>query len=102
MHKDLKRFVGCRGKMYTHIGLGRAELELNKTDPGLLHPDGTTSALDDGLCKDKAIDQLGVLDRTADLLDNADVLEVDVLGGLEIYRLGDSVDGHGAEEVRVL
>lgn len=77
-------------------------MELDQTDLGLLHAHRPPCALDHGLCQDQAVHQLAVFYRPADLLDDADVPEVDVIRRLEIYRLGDCVDGHGAEEVRIL
>lgn len=57
----------------TYVGLGRAELELDETNPSLLHSDGTASILQYRLRKDETIHQLGVLDSTSNLLDDPDV-----------------------------
>lgn len=87
---------------HTYIGLRRAELELDECDPGLFHPHRPTSGLDDGLVEDQTVNQLAVFYRTANLLDNSDVLEVDIVRRLDVDGLGNRVDGHVAKEAGVL
>ncbi len=72
----------------THIRLGRAELELNETNLGLLHTDRSIGILQDSLGKDESIDQLAIFDRSSDLLDDSDVLKIDIIGGLHVDGLG--------------
>lgn len=88
--------------MQTYIRLGGTELELDETDTSLLHSEGTASVLQDWLCKDQTIHQLTVLNRSSYSSDNTNVVKVYILGSLDIDRLSNGVDSHGAEEVRIL
>lgn len=81
----------------THIGLGGAQLELDQTDLGPLHPDRAAGALEHRLGENQAVDELAVLEGSSDLLDYPDVLQVHVICGLEVDGLGNRVDGHGSQ-----
>lgn len=61
-----------------HVRLGRGQLELDERDLGLLHAPRAAAGGDDVLVEHDAVDELGVLDGAADLLDDADVTQVDV------------------------
>jgi hypothetical protein len=74
---------------------------LDETDPGLVYPGGTTSGGDDDLVERNALDQLSVLDGTADLLDDTDIAQVNVRrDGAE--EAGDGGDGDRSEDGGVL
>jgi hypothetical protein len=85
----------------THIRLWRAELELDETDLGLFDSRRTASRVDDVLLQRDAVDELGVLDGAADLFDDADVAQVDVVDAGDDESL-DGVDSDRGEDGGVL
>ena len=62
----------------TYVRLGRTGLELDETNLRLLYPRRATDSGDNILVQYHAVDQLGILDGSADLLDYADIAQVDV------------------------
>lgn len=85
----------------THVGLGRAQLELDQSDLGLLHPRRSARTGDDTLVECQTLDELGVVDGASDLLHDPDVSQVDVgRGGCD--ETGDRGDGNGGEGGGVL
>jgi hypothetical protein len=83
----------------TYIRLRGAELELDETNASLLHSEGAASVLQDWLCKDQTIYQLAVLNSSSYSSDDTNVVKIHILGSLDIDRLSNGVDGHGAEKV---
>lgn len=81
----------------TYVWLGRAKLELDECNSSLLHPNRTTSRLDDGLVKNQSINHLTLIYRAAQFLHNADISEVDVFGGLGINDFENGINGHWTE-----
>lgn len=88
------------GKAY--IRLGRAQLELDETYPGLLNPRRTSAALDDRLVQDQAINHLTILNCPANFLDYSDITQVYVVRSLGIDHLQHRVDSHRTQQARVL
>jgi hypothetical protein len=84
------------------VGLGCREHKLDETDLGVLDLGGTTSEVR-GLVvnEDETINELGVVDGTAQLLRDHDVSEVDICVSL-FNNSQDSIDCHRGKEVRVL
>lgn len=84
-----------------HVRLGRRELELDDPDLGLFDASRAAGRGDDILVQEHAVHQLGVVNGATDLLDEADVAQVDVVGfgGDEAE---DRVDGDGSEDGGVL
>lgn len=85
----------------THIRFRRAQLELDDSNLGLLNPRGSASRSDDVLVQKDTVHEFGVVDGTADLLDEADVAKVDVGGGRG-NEAENRVDGDGGEDGGVL
>lgn len=63
--------------LVVHVGLGAAELELADGNLGLLHARRPTAAGDHVLLEHETLDKLSVIDGTTDLLDDANVAEID-------------------------
>lgn len=63
---------------FTHIRLGRAKLELNQTDLGLLHPRRSIGTGDNRLVQEHTFNECGILNCSADLLDHADISKIDI------------------------
>ena len=87
-----------------HVGLGRREAELDQGNLGLADLGGPPGALGAALGEDEAVDQLGIVDGAAHLLDHADVAQVDVGGrrGVVPKEAQDGIDGDGGQQIRVL
>lgn len=87
-----------------HVGLGGREAELNQGNLGLGDLGGSPGALGAALGKDQTVDQFGIVDGSAHLLDHANVAQVDVGGrrGIVAEEAEDGIDGDGGEEVGVL
>jgi hypothetical protein len=66
-------------------------LELDDGNFGLFHARRATGGNDNVLVEDNTVHQLGVLDRPADFLDDADISQIDI-GGSGGDETGDS--GH--------
>lgn len=62
----------------THVWFRGRELELNQTNLGLFHPRRSTSIVHDRLVQCQSLNQLGVINRSSDLLYQSDVSQVDV------------------------
>ena len=60
----------------TYIGLWCAQLELNDADLRLLYPGRAADSRNDILVEDNTIHELGILDSTANLLDDTDVTKI--------------------------
>jgi len=54
------------------------------------------------LGEDEAVDQRGLIDGAAELLDHGDVVQVDVGGGGGVDEDEDGVHGEGREDVAVI
>lgn len=64
----------------THIRLGRTQLELDETNLRLLYPYRATDGVDHVLVEDNTVDQLSVFNSSSNLLDDADVPEINIGG----------------------
>mmetsp|Transcript_30154 Transcript_30154/g.88179 ORF Transcript_30154/g.88179 Transcript_30154/m.88179 type:complete len:417 (+) Transcript_30154:3697-4947(+) len=87
-----------------HVGLGGREAELEEGDLGVGNLRRPAGGLGAALGEDEAVDQLGVVDGPAHLLDHPDVAQVDVgrRRGVVPEQAEDGVDGDGGQEVGVL
>jgi hypothetical protein len=81
-----------------YVRLGRRELELDQTDLGLLHAGGSTSTFNDILSEDETIDELSVVDGTANLLDNTNILQINIVSSSGINDLKYGVDSNRSEQ----
>lgn len=86
-----------RKRHETYVRLRRAQLELDESYSGLLDSCGTTAALDNLLTEHQTINHLTVVNDTSGLLQDANVLKIDIIGGLGVDDLEDRVDSHGGE-----
>lgn len=64
--------------MKTHIRLGAAQLELADCDLCLLHTCGPTRPTNDVLLQYQTLNKLCVINRTSNLLDQADIAKIHV------------------------
>ena len=71
----------------TYIRFRRAQLELNKGYPSLLYPCGTTAAFDHWLVQDKTVYHFTVLDCAANLFDDSNIPQIDIVCGFRINDL---------------
>ena len=81
-----------------YIRFRRRELELNQTDLGLLHTGGSTSTLNDILGEDETVDEFSVVDGTANLLDDTNILQINIVSSSWINDLKHSVDSNRSEQ----
>lgn len=73
--------------MGAYIRLRRAQLKLYQPYASLLDPCRASTALDHLLVQDYTVDHLTILNRTAHLLNYADIAQVNILCGLGIDHL---------------
>mmetsp|Transcript_10330 Transcript_10330/g.25325 ORF Transcript_10330/g.25325 Transcript_10330/m.25325 type:complete len:346 (-) Transcript_10330:113-1150(-) len=85
-----------------HVGLGRADAELNERDLGVRHLGGPPRRLAAAAVQHDPLDHLRVVDRAAALLHDFDIFEIHHVGSLRVHDLEDAVDGDGREDVGVL
>lgn len=78
----------------TYVWLRGTELELDETYPSFLNSRRTTSTLDNRLVQHQPIYHFAVFDSASDFLDDADVAQIDIVGGFRINDFQDRVDGH--------
>ena len=62
----------------------------------------TAGRFDDGLVEDDACRQFGVIDRAADLLDDPDIPEIDIIGDRGVDDVQVRVDRNRRQQIRVL
>jgi hypothetical protein len=86
----------------TYVSLGGRQLELNQTNLGLFNATRTTSSVRSTLCEDETLDHSSVIDGTAQLLDNLNVVQVDVGGSGGVNHAQNGVNGDGSQETGVL
>ena len=86
-----------------HITLGGADGELDKTNLGILDAGGTTSQVR-GLVVNQAktIDKFTLVDSSAKLLADLDVLQVTVSGSGLVDDFQDSIDSHWSQKLVVM
>ena len=84
------------------VRLGRREAELDEADLGVGHLAGPARRVARALGEDEAVDQRGLVDGAAELLDHGDVVQVDVGGGGGVDDLEDGVDCERREDVAVV
>ena len=75
---------------------------MNKTDFSFLNVRWTAGRFDDGLVEDDACRQFGVIDRAADLLDDPDIPEIDIISDRRVDDVQDRVDRNRRQQIRVL
>lgn len=103
LEQSVDRCVVTDANVAVHVGLGGGEGELNEADLGVLYLSGATSESVGGLVDEtETVNELRVVNGTAELLGDRDVAEVDVSGGLLVNDLEDGIDGHGGEEVTMV
>ena len=85
----------------THVRLGRTQLELNQTNLRLLDSVRSARTANDSLVQSQSIDQLGVINRSSDLLDDSDVSKIHVRS-FRRHQCRDGLYGDGSEHRRVL
>mmetsp|Transcript_26097 Transcript_26097/g.76121 ORF Transcript_26097/g.76121 Transcript_26097/m.76121 type:complete len:252 (+) Transcript_26097:458-1213(+) len=85
-----------------HVRLGCRQAELDEADLGVLYTGGAAGGLLRSLVEDEPVHELCVVDRASDLLDNANVVQVNVDGGRWVDDGQDRVDGDRGENIRVL
>ena len=87
--------------LIVHVGFRRRDLELNESNLSLLNP---LWPIDVGrpLLQHQAVNQFGVIHGSAELLDDLDVLEVDIVLPGGIHNLQHRVNGNWGQLCAVL
>lgn len=80
-----------------HVGFWGGELELDEAYSGFFHSRGAAAGFYDWLVEDEAVYHFAVFDCSAYFLDYPYVFQIDVVGGLLIYRFEHGVYGHRAK-----
>ena len=102
MHSDaqsqhVRRSAPAQAIKRTHIRLGCRELELNESNFRFFDACRPARGRVDVLIERDAVDELGVVNGASDLLDDADITQVDIRARLRGETL-DAVDGDGCED----